>query len=257
MRHHRAVADASTNPDPPDDGPSHRRRRTRNGDLVPADLPRPAPSHTVLAGRTVTLEPLDAERHGPELFPLLHGDADRERVWDWLPYGPFGSPEAYTGKLRLDAVSTDPLWFAIRVNARDRVEGVATYLEIRPEHGVIEIGHICLSTVLQQSVEATEALCLLMRHAMTDLGYRRLEWKCNAGNIGSRRAAGRLGFSYEGTFYRHMVTKGRNRDTAWFSILDEEWPLIDANISAWLDPANFAGDGRQRTSLGALNRALP
>ena len=223
--------------------------RRSSDEVVEVALPRPGPDRRSLSGRTASLEPLDPDRHAPDLYPLLHGDADRERVWDYLPYGPYPDRQSYLADLRTWAAGRDPLWFAIRSPARGRVEGVATYLEIRPEHGVIEIGHICLSAALQNTVEATEGLYMLMRHAMTDLGYRRLEWKCNALNQGSRRAAGRLGFSYEGTFFQHMVTKGRNRDTAWFSILDRDWPAIDANFRRWLDPSNFDGQGRQRTRL--------
>ena len=235
---------------------SHQRRREITGEQVTVELPRPEPSRAPITGRTVTVEPLDADRHGPDLYPLLHGDAERERVWDYLPYGPFPDEAAYLAWLAEVAPRPDPLFFAIRRHAGGRTEGVATLMEIRPATGVIEIGHINLSTALQQSVEATEALYLLMRHAMTDLGYRRLEWKCNAMNTPSRRAATRLGFSFEGIFHQHMTPKGRNRDTAWYSILDSEWPAIDEHFRSWLDPSNFDADRRQMRSLGEMNRAL-
>ena len=236
--------------------PAHSRTRRVSGEPVAVELPRPAPTRAPIAGRTVTMEPLDPSRHGPELYPLLHGDERRERVWDHLPYGSFPDEAAYLAWLAEVAPRDDPLFFAVRTHARGRTEGVATLMEIRPGSGVIEIGHINLSPALQNSVEATEALYLLMRHAMTDLGYRRLEWKCNALNAGSRRAATRLGFSFEGIFYRHSVPKGHNRDTAWFSILDDEWPAIDEHFRSWLDPSNFDADGRQMRSLGEMNRAL-
>ena len=235
---------------------SHRRERRVTGDPVEVELPRPEPVRAPMAGRTVTVEPLDPERHGPDLYPLLHGDAERERVWDYLPYGPFPDEPAFGAWLAEVAPRPDPLFFAIRTTSGGRVEGVATLMEIRPASGVIEIGHINLSTALQRSAEATEALYLLMRHAMSDLGYRRLEWKCNALNAPSRRAAIRLGFSFEGIFYQHSAPKGHNRDTAWFSILDGEWPAIDEHFRMWLDPSNFDADGRQMRSLGDMNRAL-
>ena len=235
---------------------SHRRTRAISGEPVTVDLPRPAPLREPIAGRTVTMELLDPDRHGPDLYPLVHGDPERERVWDYLPYGPFRDEAAFVDWLAEVAPQPDPLFFAVRRHVGGRVEGVATLMEIRPSSGVIEIGHINLSTALQRSAEATEALYLLMRHAMTDLGYRRLEWKCNAQNLPSRRAAVRLGFSFEGIFYQHSAPKGKNRDTAWFSILDGEWPAIDEHFRSWLDPSNFDADGRQMRSLGDMNRAL-
>ena len=235
---------------------SHARERTLSGESVSIVLPRPRPERIELEGRLVRVEPLDADRHAAELYPLLHGDPERERVWDYLPYGPFPSEAEYTAWVR-DVVSRDdPLFYAIRTRQTGRVEGVASLMEIRPAAGVIEIGHINLSTALQNTVEATEGLFLLMRYAMDDLRYRRFEWKCNALNRGSRSAAGRLGFSYEGTFYQHSVPKGHNRDTAWFSILDFEWSAIRANFEIWLAADNFDENGRQRTSLGEMNRSV-
>jgi RimJ/RimL family protein N-acetyltransferase len=235
---------------------SHSRPRRISGDPVSIELPRPEPTGAPIHGRTVIVEPVVAERHGPELYPLLHGDPEREAVWDYLHNGPFASEAAYLEWAREMERSPDPLFFAIRSRGRERTEGVASLMEIRPATGVIEIGHINLSAAMQKTVEATEALFLLMRHALDDLAYRRLEWKCNALNEGSRRAAGRLGFSFEGIFYQHSAPKGKNRDTAWFSILDYEWPAIRENFERWLDPTNFDERGRQRLSLGALNRAL-
>lgn len=235
---------------------SHARQRTLSREPVTVALPRPRPERIEIEGRLAAVEPLDAGRHAAEFYPLLHGDSERERVWDYLPYGPFPAPAEYEAWVREVASRDDPLFYAIRVHRSGRVEGVASLMEIRPQHGVIEIGHINLSTAMQNSVEATEGLYLLMRYAMDDLGYRRFEWKCNALNEGSRRAAGRLGFSYEGTFYQHSAPKGHNRDTAWFSILDSEWPAIRANFESWLAADNFDETGRQRASLGDLNRSL-
>lgn len=236
--------------------PSHARERIVSGDPVTLELPRPRPERRTFEGRTVVVEPLDADRHAAELYPLLHGDSVREAVWDYLPYGPFPSLADYTEWVAGVAAKDDPLFYAIRVKSRNRVEGVASLMEIKPANGSIEIGHINISPALQNSVEATEGLFLLMRYAMDDLGNRRFEWKCNALNAGSRSAAGRLGFSYEGTFYRHIVVKGHNRDTAWFSILDTDWPAIKRNFETWLAPENFDAGGRQRASLGEMNRSL-
>ncbi|HET7055221.1 MAG TPA: GNAT family protein [Thermomicrobiales bacterium] len=237
---------------------SHARsNRSINGDPVKIELPRPRPERITIKGQRVTVEPLDAEKHAAELFPLLHGDPEKERVWDHLPYGPFPSLDAYRDWVAEVTSRDDPLFYAIRNTRTGRVEGVASLMEIRPAAGVIEIGHINLSPALQNTIEATEGLYLLMAYAMDELGYRRHEWKCNALNANSRRAAGRLGFSFEGIFYQHSVPKGHNRDTAWFSILDYEWPAIRQNFETWLAPDNFDENGRQRQSLGEMNRSIP
>lgn len=237
---------------------SHARsNRSINDNPVEIALPRPRPERIVHEGRLVMVEPLDAAKHATELFPLLHGDIDRERVWDHLPYGPFPDIEAYRDWVADVASKDDPLFFAIRSKRTGQVEGVASLMEIRPGAGVIEIGHINLSTALQNTIEATEGLYLLMTYAMDALRYRRFEWKCNALNENSRRAAARLGFSFEGIFYQHSIPKGRNRDTAWFSTLDYEWPAIRRNFETWLSPDNFDANGRQRMSLGELNRSIP
>ena len=173
---------------------------------------------------------------------MIDPEAERERVWDHLPYGPFPTFDAYRDWVADVASRDDPLFFAIRVGRTGRVEGVASLMEIRPHFGVIEIGHINLSTVLQNTIEATEGLYLLMTYAMDELGYRRFEWKCNALNVPSRRAAERYGFTYEGTFRNHMVVKGRNRDTAWYAITDDEWPAIRRGFEAWLSFTVAAGE---------------
>jgi RimJ/RimL family protein N-acetyltransferase len=237
---------------------SHARtNRSIQGDPVEVSLPRPRPQRIVLTGQSVTVEPLDADAHAAALYPLLHGNPERERVWDHLPYGPFPTLDAYRDWVAGVAAKDDPLFFAIRPKRTGQPEGVASLMEIRPAAGVIEIGHINISTALQNTREATEGLYLLMTYAMDELGYRRFEWKCNALNENSRRAAARLGFSFEGIFYQHSVPKGRNRDTAWFSTLDYEWPAIRSNFEQWLAPDNFDDQGRQRASLGDMNRSLP
>jgi RimJ/RimL family protein N-acetyltransferase len=216
----------------------------------------PRPQRRVHEGQWARVEPLDVATHLTDLYAAGCGDKARDRIWDYLPYGPFASADAFRTYLEPQAVSEDPLFFAIRPHASGRAEGVATLMTIEPDQRSIEIGHIWLGPELQRTPAATEGLFLLIAHAMDDLGYRRMEWKCNAANAASRGAACRLGFTHEGVFYQHRIVKGCNRDTAWFSILDHEWPAIRDNFVTWLAPANFDAEGRQRQSLGDLNRAL-
>jgi RimJ/RimL family protein N-acetyltransferase len=217
--------------------------------------PASAPGHTALNGELVRLELLDPPRHAVQLFTASHGaDAD-PHLWDHLAYGPFASQTEFTAWLEERAASADPLFFAIVDMATMVAQGMASYMRIVPEHGVIEIGHIWFAPALQRTRQATEAIFLLASNAFDALGYRRLEWKCDALNERSRRAAERLGFTYEGIFRQHMVVKDRNRDTAWFSITDGEWPVRRAAFKAWLAEENFDESGRQRESLSAL-RAL-
>ena len=233
------------------------RDRTPSTRPVVLALPRPRPGRVVLEGARVRVEPLDPERHGPDLYARGHdGSPEAERSWLYLPYGPFASEAEHRSWLRAQAAGDDPLFFTIVRPQGGRALGVATLMTIEPGHGSIEIGHIWLGPNLQRTPAATEALFLLIAHALDDLGYRRMEWKCNAANAASRAAACRLGFIHEGVFYQHRIFKGRNRDTAWFSILDHEWPALRANFETWLDPANFTEGGQQRQSLGDLNRTL-
>ncbi|HRA47242.1 MAG TPA: GNAT family protein [Thermomicrobiales bacterium] len=234
---------------------SHERERELSADPVALTLPRPRPERRIFHGRTVSVEPIGPE-HAADLFAHYHADETAKAVYDYLPYGPFADEEAFAAWLAEMATRDDPVFYAFRRTSNGRVEAMASLMEIVPAQGRIEIGHINISTAMQNSIEATEGLWLLMQHAMDDLGNRRFEWKCHAFNAGSRAAAARLGFSYEGIFYNHSVVKGRNRDTAWFSILDSDWPLIRANFLAYLDPENFDTEGRQKQSLGDLNRAM-
>jgi RimJ/RimL family protein N-acetyltransferase len=213
------------------------------------------PAGVVHEGRWARVEPLDARAHAAELWAASHGDPAGERIWDYLAYGPFPSEEAFRDWLRGCSAGADPLFFAVRDRGTGKAAGVASFLNIHPTPGTIEVGHIWFAPVLQRTPTATEALFLLLRHALDDLGYRRMEWKGNALNRASRRAAVRLGFSFEGIFYQHMIVKGRNRDTAWFAILDGEWPRLRANFEAWLAPENFDEAGRQRSSLLERNLA--
>lgn len=205
--------------------------------------PRAAPSREPMTGRYVTLVPLRPEHAEP-----LRDSADDD-VWYFLSYGPWSSAEEYREWVERNTAYDDPLFYAVLVDGQPR--GVVSFLRIDQLNGVVEIGHIWYAPSIQRSRATTEAAYLLARRAFDELGYRRLEWKCHALNEPSRRAARRFGFTYEGTFRQHMVYKGRNRDTAWFSIVDGEWPAIRAEFERWLDPANFDDDGSQRSRLNA------
>ena len=213
--------------------------------------PPPRPEGAVLEGRHVTLEPLSRVH----LSDLHDANLQDDRIWDYLPYGPFSSVAAYGEWLDWAAASDDPRFYAIRPHATGRAEGVASYLRISPEAGSIEVGHINYAAPLQRTVAATEAMYLMMRWAF-EAGYRRYEWKCNALNGASRRAAERLGFSFEGVFRQATVIKGRNRDTAWFAAIDGEWPALSRAFETWLAPENFGPDGRQRQSLSTLTAPI-
>jgi RimJ/RimL family protein N-acetyltransferase len=205
----------------------------------------------VLEGRYVRLEPLDSARHGDELFEAGSGPA-AEGLWRYLGEHPFPDRGSFQGWLDKAAASEDPLFFGAIERATGRVEGRLSLMRIDPANGVIETGHILFGPRLAQTRAATEAIYLLARHIFDDLGYRRFEWKCNDLNEPSKRAAIRFGFAFEGVFRQHMVVKGENRDTAWFSNLDREWPERRRAFEHWLDPANFDEDGRQRLRLSEL-----
>jgi len=221
------------------------------GDLVDP-VPAVPPGRVTIEGSAVSLVPFDAETHAPALFEAVAG---RDDLWAYLASGPFPDLDSFTAHYAAAAEKSDPLLFAIIDRASGTAVGHATYLRIAPADRVVEVGNILYSPLLQQTRGATEAMYLMARHAFEDLGYRRYEWKCNALNAPSRRAALRLGFTYEGTFRQHMIVKGRNRDTAWFSMLSHEWPRAKAAFEAWLDPENFGEDGIQRSSLAALREA--
>ena len=215
------------------------------------------PAAVRLSGRHAQLLPLDAARDAPELWSA-YADDHRGEGWNWLPYGPFDSRREFDSWLLGLQSRADPLFMTIRVenDGRHRATGMAAFMRFDPGQGVIEIGHIHLAPSLQRTAAATEALYLMMRTVFEDWGYRRLEWKCDSQNAPSRRAAERLGFCFEGLFRQHMVVKGRNRDTAWYSIIDGEWPAVKAAVEAWLAPDNFDEQGRQRRSLSQLRHAL-
>jgi RimJ/RimL family protein N-acetyltransferase len=214
-------------------------------------------AHTVLDGSAVRLEPLDSARHAEPLFSASHGPgpdgapADGS-LWDYMAYGPFADAAAMRAWVEEKAASNDPLFFAVIDKANGRAAGMVSTLRYDPPNGVIEIGHIWFAPVLQRSRAASEAIFLLQEYAFEELGVRRLEWKCDAQNAASRRAADRFGFTFEGIFRQHMVIKGRNRDTAWYALLDSEWPAVKEIFTRWLAPANFSADGRQKVALSAL-----
>jgi RimJ/RimL family protein N-acetyltransferase len=201
-----------------------------------------------MAGRLCRLEPLEAGQHTEALFEAHALDAEG-RNWTYLPYGPFASLEALASVVRSFEASEDPLFFAVIDLATERAVGWASYLRLNPEMGSIEVGHLAYSPLLQRTPAATEAMYLMMRRAFDELGYRRYEWKCNSLNAPSWSAAERLGFIYEGTFRQAWVQKGRNRDQAWFSIIDREWPAVRSALERWLDPSNFDATGAQRRRL--------
>jgi RimJ/RimL family protein N-acetyltransferase len=209
------------------------------------------PQRTVMAGRTVTLVPLDPVAHAESLFAKTHGP-EKEQLWQYMGDGPFPDRAAFDESLRRKAAAEDPLFYAILDNAGGDALGYASYLRIEPAHRCIEVGNIVYTPQLQRTTGATEAMYLMARYVFEELGYRRYEWKCNALNAPSRRAALRFGFTFEGIFRQHMIVKGRNRDTAWFAMLDSEWPARKASFERWLSPENFDGAGRQKVSLSSL-----
>jgi RimJ/RimL family protein N-acetyltransferase len=178
------------------------------------------------------------------------------RLWTYLPYGPFATPDSYRAWVEEACRQSDPLFFAIIDRAAGSAVGVASYLRINPSAGSMEVGHISYSPLLQRTAAATEAMFLMMERAFT-LGYRRYEWKCDALNAPSCAAARRLGFSFEGIFRQASVVKGRNRDTAWFAVIDRDWPVLKAAFERWLHPANFDEQGNQRQRLSALTASHP
>ncbi|MDF1792416.1 MAG: GNAT family protein [Thalassobaculaceae bacterium] len=221
------------------------------GWAVPDWTPCERPSRIAMEGRTVRLEPLDPAKHGDDLWAAFSSDT-AGKMWTYLPVGPYGDRGAFDTALAANAKSEDPLFHAVIDLATGKAVGFCTYLRIDPTNGVIEVGFITFSPLMQRTTGSTEAMYLMMARVFDELGYRRYEWKCDNLNAPSRAAAARLGFTYEGLFRQAVMYKGRNRDTAWFSILDSEWPAIKAAFQSWLDSANFDGDGRQKRALAAL-----
>lgn len=220
------------------------------GFALPEWQPRSRPDRRVLEGRFARLEPLDVARHAEDLWHAFAADVEG-RSWTYMPFGPFGGQAAFAAFLATMSQGDDPVYYSILDLASGRASGIASFMRVQPEHGVIEVGGIAFAPILQRTPAATETMFLMMAHAFDDLGYRRYEWKCDALNAASRRAASRLGFRYDGLFEQAVVYKGRNRDTAWFSILDRDWPKVKRGFETWLLPENFDAEGRQRYGLAA------
>ncbi len=215
---------------------------------------RPArwPERVTLEGRWITLAPLEAEKHAEALYEGSNGDAARESVWAYLFDGPYSSLDDFRSNFELKTRSADPLFFAVVDNSSGRAVGYQTLMRVDTPNRVIEVGNIMYTPAMQRTAGATEAQYLFARYVFDELGYRRYEWKCNALNAPSKRAAKRFGFSFEGVFRQHMIVKGRNRDTAWFAMLDGEWPARKSAYERWLNPDNFDGQGRQNLKLSEL-----
>lgn len=218
------------------------------GEAVPGWAPPPAPQRGRLEGRRVAVSPLTRDAF-PGLWKAF--SEDDGTMWTYMGVGPFAARSEMEEAASRWLASHDPLFVSFEVNGEPR--GWGSYLRMKPEQGAIEVGHLAFAPSLRRTAAATEAMYLMMRHAF-DLGYRRYEWKCDSLNAPSRRAAERLGFVYEGTFRQHMVYKGRNRDTAWYSIIDREWPRIRLALETWLQPANFDSSGRQRRRLSEIRQ---
>ena len=221
--------------------------------LSPLDWkPVPQPGRVILRGRHVTLEPLDAGRHAAALWQAVRG---HDELWTWLPDGPYAAESDLRRAIEEKQAAAGAVFLALVPAATGSAAGYASYMRMEPAQGVVEVGNILLAPHLQRTTAATEAMFLMAAHVFDRLGYRRYEWKCNALNLASRRAALRLGFTFEGIFRQHMVVKGENRDTAWFSMLDHEWPVRKRAFEAWLDPANFDKEGQQRQRLTEIAAA--
>jgi RimJ/RimL family protein N-acetyltransferase len=210
--------------------------------------PRPRPERKAMEGRLVRLEPLDAARHGDGLLEASSVPDAQER-FRWLPDYPPSTRAEFQPWLEKAEASTDPLFFVVIDKASGKVMGRQTLMRIDAANGVIEIGNIYWGPLMSRTPAATEAQFLFMKYAFDELGYRRYEWKCNNANLPSKRAAERFGFQFEGVFRQHIIVKGENRDTAWYSIIDKEWPALKKAYEGWLDPTNFDRDGKQKKRL--------
>jgi len=206
------------------------------------------PSKNIIKGRYVKLEPINVKKHSKDLY-LSFSQDKKNKIWNYLPYGPFKSFESFQKWLSIFCLKKDPFFYAIYVKRHKKYCGMASYLRITPDHGIIEVGHINYSPLLQNTKEGTETMYLMLKNAFEFLGNRRYEWKCNNLNTSSKKAAIRLGFTFEGVFRQMYVFKGRNRDTAWFSILDKEWKKIKTSYLKFLDPKNFDQNNNQKRKL--------
>jgi RimJ/RimL family protein N-acetyltransferase len=218
------------------------------GKIVTPGTPAQRPVARTFSGASVRLEALDSARHGDALWQLV-GGLEKGVLWQYMSEGPFAERVGFDAALRSHAASEDPVFFAIVDQQMDMALGWCSLLNIHPKNRSVEVGHILFSTALQRTRGATEAMYLIARYVFEDLAYRRYEWKCNALNVKSRQAAERFGFVFEGLFRQHMIVKGRSRDTAWYSMLAEEWPKVRAKMERWLAPDNFDEHGRQKRRL--------
>ncbi len=218
------------------------------GERVEGGLAR-LPERVTLRGRHVDVAPLNAERHARALYDATRG-LRNDRLWTYMGDGPYAEFASFQASLMAKQASADPFFYAVIERASGEAVAYASYLRVEPVHRVMEVGNILYTPRLQRHAGGTEAMYLMARYAFEELGYRRYEWKCNALNAPSRAAALRYGFTFEGIFRRHMIVKGRNRDTAWFAMMDDEWPARRAAFEAWLMPENFDETGKQRTRLG-------
>lgn len=214
--------------------------------------PATAPTAAPIEGHFIRLEKLDPARHGDDLWDVLQGPDADPVLWDYLPYGPFPERGAFDRWLQGNAVSPDPLFFTVIDRPTGQAQGILSLMSIVPDHGRIEIGHIAFGAAMQRTPKGTEAVYLLGKRAF-ELGNRRLEWKCNNANARSKRAAERFGFVYEGVFRKHLVVKDHNRDTAWYSITDDEWPQVAAGFERWLSADNQRPEGQARTLEACRN----
>jgi RimJ/RimL family protein N-acetyltransferase len=224
------------------------------GEPVTGWQPRERPARVTIEGQFCRIEPIDLERHAADLFEA-YSEAGDGRDWTYLFAEPFSDFGAFREYLAKAAVSADPFHYAVIDRASGKAVGTFALMRIEPVHGVIEVGSVTFSPRLKQTPVSTEAQYLLMRYAFDELGYRRYEWKCDSLNAPSRKTALRLGFQFEGIFRQAIVYKGRNRDTAWFAIIDKDWPLVKSAFEKWLSKENFDAEGKQRASLASLREA--
>ena len=221
------------------------------GETIPNWTSRQFPPHTKMEGQYCSIDILDIEEHAENLFNAFTKDINNND-WIYLPYGPFETQKEFEEWLQKECTGNDPLFHTIIDRNNNKPVGMASYLRINPNDGVIEVGHIHYSTLMKKKIIGTEVMYLMMKRVFDELEYRRYEWKCNALNTRSCDAAHRLGFKFEGIFKQHMISKGHNRDTAWFAILDKDWPQVKTNFEKWLDKNNFNEDGIQKVSLSSL-----
>ena len=219
------------------------------GPIVDPQPPGTKPDLRPLPGRWIGLDALSVAQHGVSLYQSFAGKDPDNAVWTWMPYGPFADEPAFLDWLKDREAARDPWFYSFVHPTTGESLGMGAFMRADPTNGAIEIGNIWMAPALQQTREATEAIYLMMRHAFDDLGVRRLEWKCDALNAPSRKAAERFGFSFEGIFRQHYIIKGRSRDTAWFAIIDKQWPAIRDGFETWLAADNFDAHGKQKAKL--------